>query len=329
MHSNAELKWHYHPARGWINDPNGLIDFHGQYHVFYQHTPTSERPPALVWGHAVTRDFLHWEEKAPAIVNDRDYDISGVWSGTAIEKDGVLYAFYTSADAEGRQTISVSISRDGETFEKYAGNPILRDYPPEGSADFRDPAVCEYRGSYYMLIGSAYPDGSGGNLLLYQSDDLLSWRYVSVLRDYPGTDSCECPSIVPTEDGCLIAVSVRPKDAPLYFDVMAGDFDGHGFTPRLTSRFQKGPDEYAGQIFRDKKGRLILISWVSGWHYQPEKCVGCLSLPLELTIEKDHIRAYPVEEVRHLLDENDTVTDAYVTERFVDRGAEVHIRLTL
>ncbi len=129
MRSNAELKWHYHPARGWINDPNGLIDFRGQYHVFYQHTPTNERPPALVWGHAVTRDFLHWEEKAPAIVNDRDYDIRGVWSGTAIEKDGVLYAFYSSADANGRQTISLAVSRDGETFEKYPGNPIISAYP--------------------------------------------------------------------------------------------------------------------------------------------------------------------------------------------------------
>ena len=329
MLTNGSLKYHYHPLKGWLNDPNGLCDFGGQHHVFYQYCPDSETPSVAKWGHAVTKDFINWQELGVAIDTDRPYDRKGVWSGTAVVKDNRIYAFYASVDADGKQTISVAFSDDGLNFEKYEGNPIISEYPPEGSADFRDPSVTEYNGRYYMLVGSADVRRGCGTLLLYESADLLSWGYSGVLKEYPDCLSCECPSFVRLDDGWIVAVSNRPKSGGHYFEVMFGQFDGRHFEPRITSHFQKGPDEYAGQIYRDVRGRAVLISWISGWQYRPkEKCIGCLSLPLQLSVADGRITAYPVEEVRHLIDPNGCVEDAYVRETYINGGEEVYIELT-
>ena len=103
MAYNTNLKYHYRPKKGWMNDPNGLIYFKGYYHAFYQHVPDLENPidsdnvyQSMSWGHAITKDFLSWQELPVAISGDKPYDIDGCWSGTAIEKDGVLYLFYAS-----------------------------------------------------------------------------------------------------------------------------------------------------------------------------------------------------------------------------------------
>ena len=115
MEYMQRLQCHYRPRKGWVNDPNGLICFDGYYHLFYQHAPDHEVPwnQPMHWGHARTRDFLTWEELPVALYPDRDYDRDGCWSGTAIEKDGMLYLFYASIrrDKETNaliQTVSVA-----------------------------------------------------------------------------------------------------------------------------------------------------------------------------------------------------------------------------
>lgn len=328
--SNSTLEYHFHPEKGWLNDPNGLSFFRNEYHIFYQHLPGSEYPDGnpMHWGHAVTKDFMSYTELEPALCPDMPYDCGGVWSGTAIEKDGILYAFYASIDKDMKQTISIAFSKDGRSFEKYSGNPVIREYPEDGSPDFRDPAVMELNGKFYMVIASADRKKKTGNLLLYVSDDIFNWEYSGVLAEYENCRYCECPSLVPAGDGFILSASVCPFESNHYFEIMYGDFDGRAFIPRIVSHFQKGPDEYAGQIFHAPDGRNILITWVPGWSYQPkEKCIGCLSLPLELTVHSDRITAYPVKEVRSLLGEDDILTDSYIEEKFVDGGAEVYIRL--
>lgn len=328
--SNSELKYHFHPEKGWLNDPNGLSYFKGNYHIFYQHLPDSEYPNGdpMHWGHAVTKDFLSFDELKTAIDPDMPYDTKGVWSGTAIEKDGKLFAFYASLDKNGKQTISVAYSEDGIHFEKYASNPVIRDYPADGSADFRDPAILFDNGKYYLVIASADKKKGTGNMLLYSSDDVFNWEYRGVLKEYADCRYCECPSFVKCGDGYILSVSVCPEKANHYFEVMYGSFDGNTFTAEIVSHFQKGPDEYAGQIFHAPDGRNILISWIPGWDYQPkEKCIGCLSLPLEIKVSDGKITAYPINEVRHLVGEDDTVTDAYVKEEYINRGEEVRINL--
>ena len=98
MDYSRRPQYHYRPKKGWVNDPNGLVYFDGYYHVFYQHAPDFEIPwqQPMHWGHARTKDFLHWEELPIALFPDTVYDDNTCASGTAIVKDGMLYLFYSS-----------------------------------------------------------------------------------------------------------------------------------------------------------------------------------------------------------------------------------------
>lgn len=309
-----KLRYHYKPKKGWVNDPNGLVYYQGYYHVFYQHAPDYEIPgkQPMVWGHARTKDFLLWEELPIALAADRDYDSGGCWSGTAIVKDDVLYLLYASVvrpenSKQLIQTVSVAYSRDGMTFEKYEGNPVIDRYPAEGGPDFRDPAVCKIGEQYGCVMASGNPETRTARLLLYRSDDLLSWEYGGILSEWAEGKYAECPSLVPYENGYLLSTSVCPLEERHYFLVSYGDFQDGRFCAELSSQPDKGPDQYAGQIFRDPKGRCILMSWIPGWKYAgyAERDVGCMSVPKELTVRDGKILSYPVEELRHLLRPSD------------------------
>ncbi|MBQ6823140.1 MAG: glycoside hydrolase family 32 protein [Clostridia bacterium] len=306
-----KLNCHYKPAKGWVNDPNGLVYFKGYYHVFYQHAPDHEVPwkQPMHWGHARTKDFLHWEELPVALYPDKEYDSNGCWSGTATVKDDTLYLFYASVRGEEKvQTVSVAYSTDGIRFEKYAKNPVIARYPADGGPDFRDPALCCADGQYYCVMATGNPETKTGRLLLYQSENLLDWDYRGILCEWEGCHYTECPSLMEAENGLyLLTASVCPFKKKHYFSVMYGSFTEGRFRVKHSAEIDKGPDQYAGQVFRDHLGRNILISWVPGWKYEgyAEKDVGCMSVPRELTLRDGRITAYPVKELQHLLKEED------------------------
>lgn len=306
----AKLKHHYRPKKGWINDPNGLCYFKGYYHVFYQHCPNCELPKdEMHWGHARTKDFITWEELPPALSPDMPYDIGGCWSGTAIEKDGVLYLYYASVVKDGdafRQSVSVAYSEDGINFKKYENNPILTTYPADGSPEFRDPAVACINGKYYLVMASGNMEKTKGRLLLYTSEDMFNWEYISIMAEWDGLECTECPSFMPSGEKYLLATSLKASDH-FSFSVMVGDFKDNKFTPEFSGNPDKGPDQYAGQVFLDDKGRNILITWIPGWSYVgfAERDIGCMSVPREFFVKDGKICAYPIKEVQHLLTDND------------------------
>ena len=309
-----KLICHFQTKKGWVNDPNGLVYFDGYYHIFYQYAPDYEVPwkQPMHWGHARTKDFLHWEELPVALYPDHKYDSNGCWSGTAIVRDGVLYLFYASVytpegSKEFIQTVSVAYSTDGIHFEKYAGNPIIDHYPADGSPDFRDPAVCCIDGAYYCVMASGNPECHAARLLLYKSENLLEWTYLGVMSEWGGAKYAECPSFFSVGDKCLLAASVYRSGGFSNFSLMFGSFRDGVFTPESSAEVDKGPDQYAGQVFRDHLGRSIMISWVPGWKYQgfAERDVGCMSVPKEIKLTDGVITAYPVEELRHLLRDED------------------------
>jgi len=358
-----KLQYHYRPQKGWVNDPNGLVYFQGYYHVFYQHAPDWEIPwkQPMHWGHARTKDFLHWEELPIALFPDMPYDRGGCWSGTALVKDDTLYLFYASIHGEEKsQTVSMAFSKDGIHFEKYAGNPVIAHYPADGGPDFRDPALCCIDDQYYCVMASGHPKSQTGRLLLYQSSDLMKWEYQGIMRQWEDCKYTECPSFMPAGDGrYLLAASVCPLNQPHYFSVMYGPFSGGKFLIESAAQVDKGPDQYAGQAFRDPSGRNILISWVPGWSYSgyAKKDIGCMSAPRELKMENGKITAYPVKEVQHLLKDSDPalqptekgfiiarqgrdpvvyegeirdlkiLRDGYIIEVFVNGGEEVYTAL--
>jgi beta-fructofuranosidase len=155
-------------------------------------------------------------------------------------------------------------------------------------------------------MASGNREKNTANLLLYESENLLRWDYKGVLCEWENSKFAECPSFMKSGDKYLLTASVCKEDSHR-FSVMYGSFDGNNFTPEYIGEVDKGPDQYAGQVFSDHKGRTILISWLPGWNYAGyrEKDIGCMSCPRELTLKDGKITGFPVSELRHLLTDSD------------------------
>lgn len=308
------LKYHFEPAKGWINDPNGLVYFNGMYHAFFQHYPHAPHWGPMHWGHTVSKNLIDWEELPIALYPDKEYeqqkDGGGCFSGSAVVCEGVLYLFYTSVSKELGQTQSVAMSRDGVHFEKYENNPVIRSFPEDGSGDFRDPKVTEIDGIYYMVVGSGRDDVA--KILLYRSDNLLDWAYIGVL--FEGAEYgkvAECPDLFPLGDKYVLMFSNLKT---LCSEFIYGDFDGRKFTPISSQRIENGPCFYAPQSFLDPAGRRIVIGWLYSWAKTVEEgaeYAGALTIPRELTITANgKLRLFPVSEAAKLLAQRDEAVQA-------------------
>ena len=225
---------HFEPTVGWMNDPNGLSYFGGQYHAFFQYNPKAPVWDIMHWGHAVSEDLIRWRQIDTALYPDREYDDKhGCFSGSAMVKDGKLHLFYTGVSHRLGQVQAMAHAEDGVHFTKYEGNPIIARPPfvPEGTPtrDFRDPKVIEAYGRYYMVCGTCR-DGVG-QVLLYTSADLTDWTYLGVAyetAEFGGT--LECPDLYPLDGRWVLMFSaMKPSVASTVFVV--GDFDGEHFTP--------------------------------------------------------------------------------------------------
>lgn len=341
MDYSKQLKFHYKPKKGWINDPNGLVYFKGYYHVFYQHAPDFELPwkQPMHWGHARTKDFLKWEELSVALNPDMPYDNEGCWSGTAIVKDDVLYLFYASIytpkGAQRRnETVSVAYSTDGIHFEKYEKNPVIEHFPIDGGPDFRDPAVTKIDDKYYCVMATGNPENKSARLLIYESDNLFDWKYNGIMSEWDNSIYAECPSFVKAGDKYLLTASVCKSEEDRFFSVMYGSFCDGKFTPQIVGEVDKGPDQYAGQVFLDDKGRNILLSWIPGWKYSGfyKKDVGCMSVPRELSLKNGKIYGSPIKEFDNLLKDTDPAVklteDGFVIERAGRKPVVYHGKIT-
>lgn len=198
---NAKMRQRYHfmAEEGWINDPNGLIFFKGQYHFFYQYNPYDSFWGAMHWGHAVSNDLIHWEYLPIALAPSEHYDDherGGCFSGSTIEHEGKLYIFYTGTTNYGKgfvQTQCLAWSEDGVNFTKYENNPVIK--APEGyeEANFRDPKVWK-NGEYFYLVCGGKKDNLA-KALLYRSKDLKNWEFFNILAESRGELGYmwECP----------------------------------------------------------------------------------------------------------------------------------------
>lgn len=176
-------QYHFTPAINWMNDPNGLVYYHGEYHLFYQYNPSGNTWGNMSWGHAVSRDLVHWTQLPVAIPQDTQ---EMIFSGSAVVdtnnttgfgKPGnpALVAIYTSVDkVTGKQSQALAYSTDGgRTFTKYAGNPVL----DIGSSNFRDPKVFWYEPGHEWLMTVALSDQH--KVSFYSSPDLKHWKHLS------------------------------------------------------------------------------------------------------------------------------------------------------
>ncbi|RCV04471.1 LOW QUALITY PROTEIN: hypothetical protein SETIT_1G004600v2 [Setaria italica] len=188
--SNAMLQWqrtgfHFQPQKNWMNDPNGPVYYKGWYHLFYQYNPDGAIwGNKIAWGHAVSRDLVHWRHLPLAMVPDQWYDINGVWTGSATTlPDGRLAMLYTGSTNESVQVQCLAVPSDPSdplltNWTKYEGNPVLFPPPAIGPKDFRDPTTAWFDPSdrtWRIVIGSKDPHHAG-IAVTYKTKDFIHFR---------------------------------------------------------------------------------------------------------------------------------------------------------
>lgn len=316
--------YHFSPQKMWMNDPNGMVYYEGEYHLFYQHYPDSTVWGPMHWGHAVSRDMVHWEHLPIALYPD---SLGMIFSGSAVidwqntsgfGRDGrpPMVAMFTYHKMEGEkagrtdyQYQGLAYSNDrGRTWTKYPGNPVI---PNMGVKDFRDTKVSwdEARKRWLMVLAAQ------DRVQFWTSPDLKRWTQLSEFGREWGAHGgvWECPDLFPMtvegtgEQKWVLLLSINPGgpnggSATQYF---VGDFDGTTFT--LDPAFAKtigaerdmmksvwldwGPDNYAGVTWSDvpkEDGRRLFLGWMGNWNYAqvvPTKTWrSAMTLPRQLVL---------------------------------------------
>ncbi|MBQ8963379.1 MAG: glycoside hydrolase family 32 protein [Clostridia bacterium] len=318
--------FHLSARVGWMNDPNGLSRYGGQYHLFYQYHPYDSHWGPMHWGHAVSADLLHWEYLPAAMAPDMPYDLSGCFSGGAIElPDGRHLLMYTGvAKAVGEdgglrevQTQNLAFG-DGVDYEKFEKNPVITaaDLPEGGSPrDFRDPRLWREGDTYRALLANDHP-GQGGQMLLYESADLEPWTLQTVLAENRSRLGLmwECPDLF-NLDGQTVLLASAQDMLPQGFEYhngngtfyMLGDIDPDTgkFIERSNHAVDYGIDFYAPQTILTPDGRRVMIGWMQNWdtcnlHTASIPWFGQMILPRELAVKNGVLYQWPIRELEAL-----------------------------
>jgi sucrose-6-phosphate hydrolase SacC (GH32 family) len=289
-------KFHFSPARGWNNDPNGLVYRDGVWHLFFQHNPYGWDWGNMHWGYATSRDLFHWREQGEALYPDAQ---GTMFSGSAVVdtrntagfapgKPGEpvanppLVLMYTAAGNTGLQSRGQGFTQglaysldDGKTWTKYAGNPVL----PEITGGNRDPKVVWHAPSSKWVMVLYVERDKKHTIEFFSSPDLKAWTKLSAVEGF-----YECPDFfeLPVEGA---AGETRWVLTGASSEYMVGTFDGTTFrpeTPKLPGH--RGRGFYAAQTWSDvPHNRRVQI----GWMQAPSPGMSfnqCLSVPLELAL---------------------------------------------
>lgn len=312
-------RFHYSAPIGWINDPNGLVYFKGWYHIFYQYYPYSSERGVMYWGHAKSKDLIIWEDLPVALAPDKPYDIDGCFSGSAIVKDDKIFLVYTGhkeINNSQRETQCLAYSDDGINFIKYDFNPIIDDKVLGNNgdiADFRDPKVFEREGTYYCVVASKTVDNRG-RILLFESNDLLDWKFKSILLEGNKREGImwECPDLFEIDGKDVLIVS------PIEMKIK--EYEYHNLNSTIAfignmdwasgklivenyHEIDMGLDFYAPQTLIDDQNRRILIAWMQMWgRTMPSSDLGhgwagTMTMPRSLHIINQRLVQEPVEEI--------------------------------
>lgn len=314
--------YHVTAPIGWLNDPNGFSVYKEKIHLFYQYHPYNDAWGPMHWGHCVTEDFLHWQDLPVALAPDQPYDNAGCFSGSAITApNGEQALIYTgsmkvlkSGKKKTLQQQCLALG-NGIHYKKDSKNPVIsykqlpQGFSPE---NFRDPKVFCRDGIYY-LIAVGMNEAGNGEVLMYKSEDLQCWEFVSSVDSNDGSlgDMWECPDFFSIDDMDILIVSpmhMQEKDEDFHegFGSVAilgkMDMDKMRLRRKNTVPLDYGRDFYAPQTTKTPDGRRVLIAWMQAWenYIKPkeQKWHGMMSFPRELTLEGSVLRQNPVREIK-------------------------------
>ena len=347
---------HFSANRGWINDPNGPVYFNGEYHLFFQHNPNDVFWDDMHWGHAVSKDLMHWEELPIALFPDEQ---GMIFSGSAlVDKDNIsglgttdspaLLLFYTSHDHRTmREMQCLAFSTDGRTFQKNDNNPII---PGKEHTPSRDPYVFKNN----MTGGFSLCMTTEKAVEFYHSADLIHWNKTGefVLPKYALLGMIECPVMIEYEKYVLMMSMDIPESEFSKFpngtvphsrtmQYFIGDFDGNTFIPDKSQKevllVDHGPDFYAGTVFSNTEDK-ILIAWMGNFSHEAQNIgtenegfKGTLSYPRKITLKMTplgyrlHHEFYPCPSnvpgiFYKKTDQEEILSDRIITERLSKDG---------
>lgn len=277
-------RYHFAPPVGWMNDPNGIVCFNGVTHLFYQYCPYSPRGGKMFWGHASTVDNCAYIHHEVAIAPDAE-DETDCFSGGSEVFDGKIISLYTKQYAKEnvwRETQGLVESLDGRNFIKRAGAVIGVEDLPSGVSkfDFRDPNPAPLgNGKYGIFVGSRTEDNNRGLILIYETTDFKTFRYLNKIESPYLGNMGECPDFF-TLDGkdvlLFSACSLAPRgerfrnvSSSLY---MVGEFNrGTGeFNIEHCDEIDCGHSFYAPQSCENDKGERIMFAWCDMWAWGKE-----------------------------------------------------------
>jgi fructan beta-fructosidase len=293
-------QYHFTTRRGWINDPNGMIFYEGEYHLFYQHNPYEREWENMSWGHAVSKDMVHWQELPTALMPD---EMGTMFSGsTIIDYDNTagfnrgntpaMVAFFTVDNPEKQvQCMAYSLDK-GRTWTKYSKNPLIDSKAKWDSKDTRDPRVFWYKPGKHWVMVLNERDGHS----IYTSKNLKEWQFQSHLTGF-----WECPDLfeLPIDGDKSKTKWVMYGASASY---MIGSFDGKTFKPESGKHYYTTGSIYAAQTFTnmpETDPRRIQIGWGRVSHAgMPFNGMMLLPTELQLKTTKSGLRliSKPVKE---------------------------------
>ena len=313
-------RYHFTPPQNFMNDPNGLIFYKGEYHLFYQHNPFGDTWGHMSWGHAISRDLVHWEHLPIALYEE---DNIMIFSGSAVvdwnntsglgsENQPPLVALYTG-HSQSEQTQNIAYSTDcGRTWVKYPGNPVIA----IGSSEFRDPKVIWHEPTKHWVMITVLADQH--KVRFFTSHNLKDWTHLSDFGPAGAVDGLwECPDLFalsiegqPHLRKWVLKVDVLKGSGAQYF---VGNFDGTHFINagegHEVLRVDHGRDFYAAQSWSDTlNDRRIWIAWMNNWEYAnaipTSPWRGAFSIPRELGLRLEagrlHLIQKPIDELQQL-----------------------------
>jgi beta-fructofuranosidase len=320
--------YHFLPPMNWMNDPNGLIQWKGIYHLFYQHNPLEAKWGPMHWGHATSTDLLHWVHQPIALEPEvQSPDEDGCWSGVTVVHKELPVVVYSGNSRAGQRCCLATSQDDLRTLQKDPRSPVIPDLPQGYDIDqYRDHCLWQEGGVWQQLIGARIRD-AGGCVLLYRSQDLVNWHFVGpILRagtyavdPLPTNAMWECPDLFMVGDRHMLVISIL-TNSPQHTGYFLGRYVDGLFHPEEYQRMDYGDWEYyAPQSFINEAGERIHFGWIqearsidwqlaAGWS-------GVLSLPRRIFLHADgRIGIEPHPQVSLLHGEYSELTEIAVPE---------------
>ncbi len=305
-------QYHFSPPAKWMNDPNGMVYYKGEYHLFYQYYPDSTVWGPMHWGHAISKDLVHWEHLPIALYPD---SLGLIFSGSVVvDKNNTsglqkgnekpLVALFTYHDLQKEkagvasdfqyQGMAYSLDK-GRTWKKYEHNPVIKN---NGVKDFRDPKVFWHEATKHWVMVLAVAN----RVDFYLSKNLKAWEYASSFGKEEGSHGgvWECPDLfemkVDGKSKWVLIVSIgkggpNGGSATQYF---VGNFDGQHFknddSKEKVLWLDYGPDDYAGVTWSNVENKRLFIGWMSNWDYAQvvptKKWRSAMTVPRDLSLKK-------------------------------------------